>query len=171
MFDRKYHYIKSHNLEYLSMPNQNHIVHLYDVNTNINTTINESDSDTDIYENNININNEILSHFKMESMASNNIFWYNLYHINDNDIIFDKNAFCIQLHLAQIYKKENKNNNKNKIHQQNGYHENKMWLFHKYELKNNLFLNIGIELNEENKKNFSEIFFYQSYQQRNNKYR
>eukprot|EP01084_Bolivina_argentea_P034801 64467_1 len=58
MFDRKYHYIKSHNLEYLSMPNQNHIVHLYDVNTNINTTINESDSDTDIYEKNININNE-----------------------------------------------------------------------------------------------------------------
>eukprot|EP00483_Globobulimina_turgida_P009025 UN09043 len=45
---------------------------------------------------NINLNNV------KSKLNSDNIFWYNLHHINDNHIIFDNNALCIKIHFAQI---------------------------------------------------------------------
>merc|ERR1712173_296580 len=35
-------------------------------------------------------------------LSADNLFWYNLHHVVDDDIIFDKQALCIQVHLAQI---------------------------------------------------------------------
>ena len=39
MFDRKYHYIKVNNFEYLCIPSQSHIVHVFDAKTYKNKNI------------------------------------------------------------------------------------------------------------------------------------
>eukprot|EP01083_Nonionella_stella_P052213 138614_1 len=35
-------------------------------------------------------------------ITSENVFWYNLHHVTDNDIIYHPNALCVQIHLAAI---------------------------------------------------------------------
>ena len=47
MFNRKYHYVKVNNFEYLCIPNQSHIVHVFDAKKYSKTSLETLNHDSD----------------------------------------------------------------------------------------------------------------------------